>query len=150
MGNIIKTNVVKNLAAGTLLGGAALFTAGLGPANAQPVDAPDGLVSLSVGDVTILESVNADTAAKAAGAICGNATPDVTSLIQRVGTEGAQQTVCDGLPGGALSVKAAAPAPESAQPAETVPATPNSAESVEAPKAPADADAGGPASAGTE
>lgn len=148
MGNISKN--AKNFAAGTLLGGAALFTAGLGLANAQPVDAPDGLVSLSVGDVTILQSVNTETAVKAAGAICGSSTPDVTALVQRVDTEGAQQTVCEGLPGGALSIKNAAPAPGSAQPAETVPATPNSADGVEAPKAPAHVDASRPAPADTE
>lgn len=147
--SLISKNTRK-LAAGTLLGGAALFTAGLGLANAQPVDAPDGLVSLSVGDVTILQSVTTDTAVTAAGAICGSSTADVTALVQRVDTEGVQQTACEGLPGGALSITNAAPAPESAPPAETVPAEPNSADNVKAPTAPADVDASRPAPADTE
>lgn len=143
-------NMIKTAAAGALLGGAALFTGGLGLANAQPVDAPDGLVNLAVGDVTILESVNTDTAAKAAGAICGSETPDVTALVQRVDTEGAQQTVCEGLPGGALSITNVAPAPESGLPAETAPAAPSDADSAEVPADPAQVDASRTAPADAE
>ena len=39
---------VKNAAAGAVLGGSVLFTAGLGVANAQPVETtPDGLVNIA-------------------------------------------------------------------------------------------------------
>ncbi len=93
---------VKNAAAGAVLGGSLLFTAGLGIANAQPVEAPDGLVNLAVGDVTILESVSADTAATAAGAICGSVPAEVGALAAQVDGQGADQIVCSGLPGGDL------------------------------------------------
>lgn len=97
-------NFVKNAAAGAVLGGSLLFTAGLGMATAQPAEAPDGLVNLSVGDVTLLESVSADTAATAASALCGAVPADVSALATQVDGEGAQQTVCPGLPGGDLVV----------------------------------------------
>ena len=97
-------NFVKNAAVGAVFGRSLLFTAGFGIANAQPVDAPvpDGLVNLAVGDVTILESVNTETAASAASAICGTAPADVSGLASQVDTAGADQTVCAGLPGGDL------------------------------------------------
>jgi len=95
----------KNVAAGTVLGGSVLFTAGLGMANAQPAEAPDGLVTVAVGGVPILESVSTDAAVTAAGAICGNPAQEVDALVQRVDTEGAEQTVCAGLPGGDLAVQ---------------------------------------------
>ena len=93
---------VKNAAAGAVLGGSLLFTAGLGMANAQPVEAPDGLVSIAVGDVTILSGVPADTAATTASAICGSAPGDVSKQAQQVDSEGTDLTVCAGLPGGDL------------------------------------------------
>ena len=94
---------VKNAAAGAVLGGAVLFTAGLGVANAQPVETtPDGLVNIAVGDQTILQGVPTDAAAATAGAICGSAPEDVTTLAQQVDADGTDQTVCAGLPGGDL------------------------------------------------
>ncbi|MDA2894762.1 hypothetical protein PDG61_27885 [Mycolicibacterium sp. BiH015] len=95
---------VKNAAAGAVLGGSLLFTAGLGMAQAQPVDAPDGLVNLSVGDVTLLEGVTADTAATAASALCTQVPADVNELVTQVDGEGTPQTLCSGLPGGDLIV----------------------------------------------
>lgn len=97
-------NFVKNAAAGAVLGGSLLFTAGLGMAHAQPVQAPDGLVNLSVGDVTLLESVSPDTAATVVSALCGEASTDVADLATQVDSEGTEQTVCSGLPGGDLVV----------------------------------------------
>ena len=116
-------NMLKNAAAGAVLGGSLLFTAGLGMATAQPAEAPDGLVNLSVGDVTLLEAVSADTAATAAGAICGAVPADVSALATQVDAEGAEQVVCPGLPGGDLvvaqNVSTTAPAQEApAAPAE--------------------------------
>ncbi|MBV5242472.1 hypothetical protein KUF57_02845 [Mycolicibacterium sp. PAM1] len=123
---------VKNAAAGAVLGGSLLFTAGLGMAQAQPVDAPDGLVNLTVGDLTLLESVSADTAATAASALCGAEATDISALASQVDGEGAPQTVCSGLPGGDLvvaqNVSSQAPLPaapfpaEDAAPAEQAPA----------------------------
>ncbi|GJF08371.1 hypothetical protein NGTWS0302_30660 [Mycolicibacterium cyprinidarum] len=95
-------NFVKNVAAGAVLGGSLLLTAGVGMANAQPAPAPDGLVNLTVGDVTILEGVSTETAATAAGAICGTAPAEVDALVSQVDGDGTQQTVCAGLPGGDL------------------------------------------------
>lgn len=103
-------NILKNTVAGTVLGGGLLFTAGLGLANAQPAEAPEGLVTVAVGTTAILEGVDAETAATAAGAICGTPASDVTALVERATAEGTEQTVCEGLPGGALSVKTGAPA----------------------------------------
>lgn len=108
---------VKNAAAGAVLGGAVLFTAGLGVANAQPVETtPDGLVNIAVGDSTILQGVPTDAAAATAGAICASAPEDVNALAQQVDADGADQTVCAGLPGGDLvltqNVSAEAEQPE--------------------------------------
>ena len=124
---------VKNAATGAVLGGSLLFTAGLGMAQAQPVDAPDGLVNLSVGDVTLLESVTADTAATAASALCAEVPADVSALATQVDGEGTPQTLCSGLPGGDLVIAqnaattvpvpaAPAPAPAEEAPAEEAPA----------------------------
>ena len=116
--NFIKNNV-KNAAAGAVLGGSLLFTAGLGIAGAQPVEAPDGLVNLAVGDVAILESVSADTAATAAGAICGSVPAEIGALAEQVDGEGTAHTVCAGLPGGDLvltqNVSASDEQPEATQ-----------------------------------
>lgn len=100
----------KNIAAGTVLGGSVLFTAGLGIAGAQPADSPaadspDDRVTVAVGGTPILESVSTDTAATAAGAICGSSTPEVSALAESVDVAGATQTVCSGLPGGELAIQ---------------------------------------------
>ena len=57
-------NVMKNVAAGTVIGGSLLFTAGLGIATAQPETAPDGLVNVSLGNAGVLEDVKAADAAQ--------------------------------------------------------------------------------------
>ncbi|MGE2832413.1 hypothetical protein [Mycobacterium sp. SMC-4] len=94
---------VKTAAAGALLGGGMLFTAGLGMAGAQPAaPTPDGLVDIAVGDTTILRGVPADAAAVTAGALCGTAPEEVGALAQQVDSESVTQTVCAGLPGGDL------------------------------------------------
>ena len=91
-------------AIGTVFGGSLLLTAGMGIAGAEPlpVPAPDGLVSVTVGGTTILDSVSVDEASNASAAICGTTAPDVTTLGQHVDTQGVNQTVCAGLPGGDL------------------------------------------------
>lgn len=138
---------VKNAAAGAVLGGSLLFTTGLGMAAAQPVEAPapDGLVNLSVGDVTLLESVTADTAATAASALCGAVPADVTALATQVDGEGAQQTVCSGLPGGDLIVAQNASATTEglpAAPAEAPAGDTGGGEGLGAPEGTGEADGG--------
>jgi hypothetical protein len=92
-------NIVKNAAAGAVMGGSLLFTAGLGIASAQPLNLQDGLVNVGVGDVTILEDVNVGVAATVAAAICGINVSDVNVLAEQVDADDGQQTVCD-VPGG--------------------------------------------------
>ncbi|BCI51922.1 hypothetical protein NIIDNTM18_12000 [Mycolicibacterium litorale] len=125
--------IMKNAAAGTILGGGLLLTAGLGLAHAQPADTPDGLVTVAVGNTAILEAVDAETAATAAGAICGTATSDVAALAEQVDTEGTDQTVCDGLPGGALAITNTVPAAAEAPAAEAPAVTPGGTDDVQLP-----------------
>lgn len=107
----------KTATVGTLFGGSLLFTAGMGIAGAEPVPAPaaDGLVNVTVGGTTILDSVPTDVASNASAAICGSTAGDVNALAQQVDTQGVNQTVCAGLPGGDLvlaqNVSAEAPSP---------------------------------------
>ena len=85
-------NIVKTTAAGTILGGSLLFTAGLGIAGAAPTQpAPDGLVDVTVCTTTILKGVSATEAASASAAICGVTAGDVDTKAQQVDTEGVQR-----------------------------------------------------------
>jgi hypothetical protein len=86
-------NIVKKTAAGALMGGSLLFT-GMGVASAQPLNLQDGLVSLAVGDVAILNDVNVGVAAEVAAAICGISVSDVNALGTQVEADGGQKTVC--------------------------------------------------------
>ncbi|CAN5785569.1 hypothetical protein BH10ACT9_BH10ACT9_46520 [soil metagenome] len=107
----------KTATIGTLFGGSLLFTAGLGIAGAEPVQTPvpDGMVNVTVGGTTILDSVTAEEAASASAAICGTTAPEVSALVEQVDTQGVNQTVCAGLPGGDLvlaqNVSAETPSP---------------------------------------
>jgi hypothetical protein len=101
-------NIVKNVAAGTAIGGSLLFTAGLGISSAQPLNLQDGLVNLAVGDVTILENVNAAVAANVAAAICGLEVVDnvpIAVLAEDVdaGDEGETRTICN-VNGGPITI----------------------------------------------
>jgi hypothetical protein len=128
--------IMKNTAAGTILGGGLLFTAGLGLANAQPAEAPEGVVTVAVGNTAILENVDAETAATAAGAICGTPATDVTALVEQVTREGTDQTVCENLPGGTLAIKTGVPtaeAPAAELPAEAPAGTTGTPDGVQIP-----------------
>jgi len=92
-------SIVKRASAGAVMGGALLFSAGLGVANAQPLNLQDGLVNVAVGDVTILEDVNVGVAATVAAAVCGINISDINILAEQVDADDGQQTVCD-VPGG--------------------------------------------------
>jgi hypothetical protein len=88
-------DIMKRAAAGAAMGGALLFTGGMGLASAQPLILQDGLVNLAIGDVTVLENVNAAVAANVAAAVCGINVSDVNVLAEQVDADGGQQTVCD-------------------------------------------------------
>jgi hypothetical protein len=92
-------SMVKKAAAGTVLGGSLLFVGGLGVANAAPPVHQDGLVNLSVGNVTVLKQVGIGVAANVAAEIC-----DVTVPVNVLGEQiraGQDQTVCTIDPQGA-------------------------------------------------
>lgn len=95
---------LKTAAVGSIFGGSLLLTAGMGIAGAEPlpVPTPDGLVNVTVGGTTILDSVSVDEASTASAAICGTTAPDVSALALQVDTQGVNQTACAGLPGGDL------------------------------------------------
>ena len=71
---------MKNVAAGTVLGGSLLFAAGLGIATAQPDTAPDGLVNVTIGNAGVLENVKAADAAQIAAGVCDIDVAQVTTL----------------------------------------------------------------------
>ncbi|WP_197382364.1 hypothetical protein [Mycolicibacterium mengxianglii] len=143
MKNISKN--FKTVAVGTVFGGSLLFTAGLGVAGAEPAVTPaaDGLVSVAVGDTTIMDSVPADVASNASAAICGTAADDVSALAAQVDAQGVNQTVCAGLPGGGELVLAQNVSSETTAPVES----PEATEGVTDPAAQgaADGSAGAPA-----
>jgi hypothetical protein len=101
MRTTIKT-ALQATAAGTFLGGA-LLAAGAGVAAAQPLETPEGLLNVTVGNTTILEGVNTETAATASAALCGAPVADLTAKAEKVVSDGAEQTACEGLPGGTLT-----------------------------------------------
>ncbi|HKV20048.1 MAG TPA: hypothetical protein VJR50_13515, partial [Mycobacterium sp.] len=59
-------NIMKKTAATAVMGGALLFTGGMGMAQAAPPQVQDGLVNVAVGDVAILNDVNVGVAATVA------------------------------------------------------------------------------------
>ncbi|MCT7658110.1 hypothetical protein [Mycobacterium deserti] len=91
-------SIVKKLSAGAVMGGALLFTGGMGLASAQPpIIAQDGLVNLNIGDVTVLEDVNVAVVAQVVAQVCD---VDVTAaVLGAVDQTGDENTVCtiDGL-----------------------------------------------------
>ena len=87
-------NVMKNVAAGTVIGGSLLFTAGLGIATAQPETAPDGLVNVSLGNAGVLEDVKAADAAQIAAGVCDLEVDQVTTLAETTEADGTEQSVC--------------------------------------------------------
>lgn len=96
--NAVKINVMKNAAAGAVVGGSLLFTAGLVVAHAQPEEeAPatsDGVVSVLVGGATAQDSVPLEEAAAAVTEVCGGDPATIAGLAQQVDTDGASVEVC--------------------------------------------------------
>jgi hypothetical protein len=108
-------NIVRNMAAGAVLGGSLLFTAGLGLAGAAPPSANSG-VDLAIGNIKILQNASLDTAASVAGAVCNINTAQANTLAQRATTESSAQTVCS-LPGGVVTFSQAGSVNSGAGPA---------------------------------
>lgn len=99
-------NLVRNASVGAALGGALLFSVGLGVAQAQP------LVTLSVGHRDILSGASVDAAVATAGAICGASTPaDVDALARQAESEGTREEVCSDSHGGAVEFSQTAAGP---------------------------------------
>jgi hypothetical protein len=94
-------DIIKKTAAGAVMGGALLFTGGMGLAQAAPVQIQDGLVNLALGDITALNDLDVAVAAQVAALVCpaldvGNVTALATAVD--VGDE-PQNVVCT-TPGG--------------------------------------------------
>lgn len=94
----MKTHV-KFAAAGVALGGA-MLAAGAGVAGAEPIQ--DENLSLSIGDVTIVESADLTKATEIAGAVCNIDAAQANTVAEKVTSETAAQTVCT-LPGGPVT-----------------------------------------------
>jgi hypothetical protein len=119
-------NIVRNTAAGAVLGGSLLFTAGLGLAGAAPPSASNG-VDLAIGNVKILQNASLDTASSVAGAVCNINTSQANTIAQKAATQSNEQTVCS-LPGGVVTFSQAGSVTNGTGPAAAAPAvgTPNS------------------------
>jgi hypothetical protein len=118
-------NIVRNTAAGAVLGGSLLFTAGLGLAGAAPPSASNA-VDLAIGNVKILQNASLDQASSVAGAVCNINTSQANTIAQKAATQSNAQTVCS-LPGGVVTFSQAGSVNNGAGPA-AAPAvgTPNS------------------------
>jgi xanthosine utilization system XapX-like protein len=92
-------NTIKRVTAGTVMGGALLFSA-MGVASAAPpVNLQDGLVNVGVGNVTIAKDVNVAVAADIVAAVCGNNIPVSPAILGAVDQNNETQTFCT-LPSG--------------------------------------------------
>ncbi|MGE2726550.1 hypothetical protein [Mycolicibacterium pulveris] len=87
-------NVVRNAAAGALMGGSLLFTAGLGVATAQPDNAQNDRVNVAIGTAGVLEDVTVADAAQIAAALCDVEVDQVNSVAEAVLNNRAEQVVC--------------------------------------------------------
>ena len=101
--------LVKRVAGGTAIGGALLMTGGLGVAAAQPpVVINDGLVNVTLGDITILEDVNVGVAAAVVAQICDvNVTAAVLGTVDQTGQT--SESFCTIEPVGPVTVTQNAP-----------------------------------------
>lgn len=90
-------SIVKRASAGVVMGGALMFSAGMGLAQAQPLNLQDGLVNVGIGDVTILEDVNVGVAANVVAQLCDVADVNLGLLgeVTQVDEDGTQLTKCE-------------------------------------------------------
>ena len=77
----------------TVFAGAAVFAGGVAPAAAAS-PTQDGLINVSVGDVTITDAVDIGVAAQVAAQICGVKVGPVAVLGVAVDRSGDTRTVC--------------------------------------------------------
>ena len=90
-------NIMRKAGATFALAGSLLLAGGAlaGPAvGAPPTTRQDGLVNVSVGDVTILEDVNIALGAQVAANICGISVGPVAVLGEAVDRTGRTEVVC--------------------------------------------------------
>jgi hypothetical protein len=87
-------NIIKKTAAGAVMGGALLFTGGMGLASAAPPQIQDGLVNLAIGDVAVLNDLDVAVAAQIAAAVCGVEVGPVAVLGEAIDADGGQNVVC--------------------------------------------------------
>jgi hypothetical protein len=99
MNNATKTHV-KFAVAGVALGGG-LLAAGAGVAGAEPIQSSEN-ISLSIGNVKILDSADLVKATTVAGAVCNIDAAEANTVAQKAATESTAQTVCN-LPGGPVT-----------------------------------------------
>lgn len=101
-------SIVKRASAGAVMGGALMFSAGMGLAQAQPdTIIGDGLVNVGIGDVTILEDVNVGVAANVVAQLCDVADANLRLLseeVTQVDTAGTQITKCEIADAGGVTV----------------------------------------------
>jgi hypothetical protein len=117
-------NIVKKAAASAVVGGAALFTAGVGVAAADPTPTPaptpapapapapvtvaqTGLINVYIGNADVVANVNVDAAAAVVANVCGLDLPAVNVLVNQVSLTGAPTTVCQQSTGPVTVTKAA-------------------------------------------
>lgn len=79
---------------GAAVAGSVLFISGFTGASAAPDVNQDGLVNVAVGDVTVLQDVNAAVAAQVVANICGLQVGPVALLANQVNATGVSNTVC--------------------------------------------------------
>jgi hypothetical protein len=82
----------KTLSAAAI--GGVLFITSLTGAGAAPSTVQDGLVNVAVGDVTILQDVNAAVGAQVVANVCNVAVGPVALLATQVDVTGTSETVC--------------------------------------------------------
>ncbi|MGV0798886.1 hypothetical protein ABQF26_18050 [Mycolicibacterium elephantis] len=119
--------VVKNVAAGALMGGSLLFTAGLSVATAQPDATQADRVNVAIGTAGVLEDVSVTDAAQIAAALCDVEVSQVNSVVESVVTNGDEQVVCTNNLG-SVNIQRGGPGESENAPGQTE-STPGQAES---------------------
>ncbi|MGH3365648.1 MAG: hypothetical protein ACRDOY_00400 [Nocardioidaceae bacterium] len=92
---------MKTLHAAVVTAASTLVFAGgvAAPAQAQPVVVQDGLVNVSVGDVTILKNVNVGVAAQVAAQVCGVDVGPISVIGNAVDAGDGPATICQSAQG---------------------------------------------------
>ena len=102
-------NIMKKTAATAVMGGALLFTGGMGLASAAPPVFQEGLVNVAIGDVTILQNVDVGVAAQVVAQVCDLA--DLNAAVLGTALQDGSETSCTIEPVGAVTVTQVAGGP---------------------------------------